>query len=123
MLKSRTNSGCASVVEHRLGEAADRRARVEVLDVDLLLVRADPRVGALEHRDVQPLLAAEVVVEHPLRRAGALGDLVHARARVPVRGDSSVATSRISRLVRSASRRRSGAAAAASRGGPDGGAA
>ena len=45
------------------------------------------RVGALQDGDEQLLLAAEVVVDHPLGRAGALGDLVDARAGVAVLGE------------------------------------
>ena len=75
------------VVEGQLGEPADRGDGVEVVDVDRLLGGADVRVGALEHGHEQPLLAAEVVVDHPLRGAGALGDLVDARAGEPVLGE------------------------------------
>ena len=42
------------------------------------------RVGALEDGHEEPFLALEVVVDHPLGRAGARGDLVHARAREAV---------------------------------------
>ena len=75
------------VVEGQLGEPADRGDRVEVLDVDRLLGLADLRVGALEHGHEQALFGAEVVVEHPLRRAGALRDVVHARPREAVLGE------------------------------------
>ena len=75
------------VVERQLGERRRAATRVEVLDVDLLLGLPDLRVGALQHGDEQLLLAAEVVVDHALRRAHALGDLVHARARVAVLGE------------------------------------
>ena len=50
----------------------------------LCSARGSPR-RPLEHRDVELLLAAEVVVDHPLGRAGVIGDLVDARA-----GDSRV---------------------------------
>ena len=75
------------VVERQLGEPADRGDRLEVLDLERALGVADLRVGALEHGDEQPGLLAEVVVEHPLRRARALRDLVHARPRVAVLGE------------------------------------
>src|SRR5579875_318755 len=69
------------VVEGELGEAADCGDRVEVLDVDRLLGIADRGVGTLQDLDVELLLAAEVVVDHPLRGAGGGRDLVAARAR------------------------------------------
>ena len=75
------------VVERQLGEPADRGGGVEVVDLDRLLGGADRGVGALEHRHEQPLLAAEVVVEHPLGRAGPGGDLVDPRAGEPLVGE------------------------------------
>ena len=51
-----------------------------MLDVDLLLGLADASVGALQHCSEQLLLAAEVVVDHPLGGARLSGDLVNARA-------------------------------------------
>ena len=68
------------VVERELGQAPDRRGRIEVLDVDALLGTADGAVGAFEHGDEEPFLALEVVVDHPLGRARPRRDLVHARA-------------------------------------------
>ena len=50
-------------------------------------LRADGRVRVLEHLGVEPFLALEVVVEHPLGGAGALGDLVDAGAGVAVLGE------------------------------------
>ena len=60
----------------------DRGDRVDVIDLQLLLGLADAAVGVLEDGEVELLLAAEVVVDHPLRRARALGDVVDPRARV-----------------------------------------
>src|SRR5690349_14686287 len=37
-------------------------------------------VGILEHRSIQTFLAAKVVVDHPLHRVGALGDLIDTSA-------------------------------------------
>ena len=51
------------------------------------LARADLRVRLLEHGAIQLLLAAEVVVDHPLRRIGLVGDLVDARAGQPLVGE------------------------------------
>ena len=61
-------------------------------------------VGALEHGEEEVLLAAEIVVEHALVGAGALGDAVDARAAQAVRANSCVAASRMAARVRSASR-------------------
>src|SRR6185312_17275698 len=72
------------VVERQLGERADRRYRVQVVDVQLPLGVPGRGVRALENRDVQLLLAREVVVEHPFRGAGAGGDLIDARAGITV---------------------------------------
>ena len=64
------------VVEGELGEPAHRDDRVDVVDLQLLLGLADAAIGVLQDGQVQLLLAAEVVVDHPLRGARALGDLV-----------------------------------------------
>src|SRR6185437_13961514 len=47
--------------------------------VELHLSRADRCIAPLEHGEVQPLLAAEIVVEHALVDAGSLGDAVDPR--------------------------------------------
>ena len=60
---------------------------IDVVDLQPLLGLADAAVGVLQHRHVELLLAAEVVVDHPLGGAGALGDLVDAGARVPGLGE------------------------------------
>jgi hypothetical protein len=75
------------VVERQLGYAAHRRGGVEAVDVDRALRLADRAVGALQNRDVELLLAAEVVVDHALGRAHALGHLVHPRPGIAVRGE------------------------------------
>ena len=66
---------------------ADGVDRVDVVDLQSLLGLADAAVGVLQHGQVELLLAAEVVVDHPLRGAGALGDLVDARAGVALLGE------------------------------------
>ena len=75
------------VVEGQLGEPAHRHDRVDVVDLQLLLGLADAAVGVLQHGQVELLLAAEVVVDHPLGGAGALGDLVDPGARVARLGE------------------------------------
>ena len=60
----------------------DRVDRIDVVDLQSLLGLADAAVGVLQHGQVELLFAAEVVVDHPLRGAGALGDLVDAGAGV-----------------------------------------
>ena len=67
------------VVERDLDDAPDRLGRIGVFDAFVAVERADLRVGLLQHRAVQPFLALEVVVDHPLRGARALGDRVDAR--------------------------------------------
>src|SRR5688572_15046432 len=51
------------------------------------LARADLRVRLLEHRTIQLLLAAEVVIDHPLRRVDLVGYLVDASARESLVGE------------------------------------
>ena len=63
-------------VERELGQLANRRDRVEGLDVDALLDDADVLVGALQRRHVQRLLGPEVVVDHALGGPRLAGDLV-----------------------------------------------
>jgi hypothetical protein len=75
------------VVEGDLGQAADRGDRVQVVDVDGALGQADLRVRAFQHRQVELLLAAEVVVDHPFRGAGPVGDLVDPGAAVAAEGE------------------------------------
>jgi hypothetical protein len=75
------------VVEGEAGELPHGLHRVQVLDVELLLEAADADVGPLQDGDVELLLAAEVVVDHPLGRAGLGGDLVDPRPGVAPVGE------------------------------------
>src|SRR5579859_821124 len=67
------------VVERQLGELAYSGERVQMVDVERLLCIAQLTVGSFQDGDVQLLLAPEVVVDHALGRAHAIGDLVDAR--------------------------------------------
>ena len=58
-----------------------------MVDLQSLLGLADAAVRVLQHRHVELLFAAEVVVDHPLRGAGALGDVVHAGAGITGLGE------------------------------------
>jgi len=64
------------MVECQFCKPADRSLGIALIDVELLLCGADRDVRALENGDVELLLAAEVVVDHSLRRARSSGDLV-----------------------------------------------
>jgi hypothetical protein len=66
------------VVEGQFGQLADGVGRIEMFDVEIPLYRTDHGVGPLQRRDVELLLVAEVVVDHPLGGAHLGGDLVHA---------------------------------------------
>jgi hypothetical protein len=67
------------VVERQLGQRANGGHRIQVVDVQLPFRVPGGGIGPLEHRDVQLFLAGEVVVNHPLGRAGARGDLIDPR--------------------------------------------
>ena len=88
MLTSRMKSGCdswwskVSSASRRIAATGSRWSTSIVCSA-----AADRGVGALEHGHEQLLLAAEVVVDHPLRGARLVGDLVHARAREALVGE------------------------------------
>ena len=75
------------VIEGQLCQLANGGLGRQVLDVEGLLRIAQLGVGALQDGDVQPLLAAEVVVDHALGGAHAIGDLVDAGAGVTAFGE------------------------------------
>src|SRR5262249_55195967 len=70
-----------------LDEPAGGGDGVETRYIEGLLGLADDGVGTFERRGEQLLLAAEVVVDHPLRRPGTCGDLVDASPRVADAGE------------------------------------
>src|SRR5260370_336095 len=71
---------CARRAASALGEAMSRLKMVE--KVARGFGAADARVGLLEHGEVEPLLAAEIIVDHALAGARALGDGVDPRAAI-----------------------------------------
>ncbi|KGS20486.1 hypothetical protein X962_5661 [Burkholderia pseudomallei MSHR7343] len=75
------------IVEREFDEPAQPFARLQLADVQFALERADVAVDLLQHCLVQPFLAVEVVIEHPLRRVRAFGDRVDARPRQSHRGE------------------------------------
>ena len=88
MLTSRMKSGCDSWWSNvSAASSSDGVHRVEMLDVELLLQRADAGVRTLQDGDVEAFLAAEVVVDHPLGGARLGGDLVHPATGVAAIGE------------------------------------
>ena len=75
------------IVPSELDQAPHAFDRSDVEQRQLLLGLADSRVSGFEHREEQPLLVAEVVVEHALVGAGCGGDPVYARAAEAVLGE------------------------------------
>ena len=95
---SRMNQGCsAEVVEGEADELLHRPRRRQLAEVQRRLALADLAVGVEQHAGVERLLVADVVIEHALVGAGALGDAVDAGAVEAVldellaRGDQDVA--------------------------------
>src|SRR6185312_8399370 len=66
------------VVEGDLDEPSQSFQGRQLLQVRLALTRADAVVRLLEHRAIQSVLAAEVVIEHALRGARTLRDRIYA---------------------------------------------
>ena len=75
------------VVEGQLGDAGVRPRPAAGRRRGSPARPPDAAVGVLEHGAVELLLAAEVVVDHPLRGAGPLGDLVDPGAREALLGE------------------------------------
>src|SRR6478672_7876491 len=61
-------------IDHRL----DGGGRLEVLDLDLVLERDQFLEYGLQGGEIQPFLAAEIIVDHPLVDAASFGDGVRA---------------------------------------------
>src|SRR5262249_57053724 len=68
----------ARIVEVELDQALDRLLGLQVGEVERAFGAAQALIDALERREVETLLAAEVVVDHPLVGAGAARDRVDA---------------------------------------------
>ena len=62
------------VVDREADQPAQRILGRQIVQVQVGLDRAHAPVGFFEHRKVEPLLAAEVVVDHALAGAHRLGD-------------------------------------------------
>src|SRR5512134_2246152 len=71
------------VAPGELDQPRDRLDRRRVEEAQRLLCGADAGVRMLQHREEEALLVAEVVVEHPLVRAGPARDAVDSRAPEP----------------------------------------
>jgi hypothetical protein len=67
------------VVEGEADERPQRQFRFEVVELQRRLDLADAAVGVLEHLNEEPLLVAEVVIDHPLAGIGARGNIVDPR--------------------------------------------
>ena len=80
---------CGEMVERALDQLPDRPLRRQALQIELALLRADLLIDPFQHREVQRVLVAEVMVDQLLVDAGAGGDFVDPRA-----GQSVVANSR-----------------------------
>ena len=75
------------VVDGDLGDATQRGDRVGIVHPDVAFGRADPGVGPLQHRDVELLLAAEVVIDHAFGRPRQRGDVIDPRPVVAAGGE------------------------------------
>ena len=75
------------VVVGEFDDATDRLRRREVVEIERVLRLADLGVHLLQHREVELLLAAEVVVDQCARGVGPRRDRVHARALEAARGE------------------------------------
>jgi hypothetical protein len=73
-----------TIVEGELDETAQAGFRRLVIDAEPALCCAERGIGILEDRGVEAVLAAKVVIEHPLVRAGAPRDIVDPRAAIPI---------------------------------------
>ena len=73
------------IVERRTRQPTHRVQRRQPRILRRLLALPHPGVHRLQHRRKQPLLAAEMVVDHRLRRARPLDDLAHPRPAVAPR--------------------------------------
>jgi hypothetical protein len=75
------------VVEGHFRHGTDGLNRVDVVDLHPLLGLSDTPVRVLKDRQIELLFATEVVVDHSLGGAGALGDLVDTGTGIPLLGE------------------------------------
>src|SRR5690348_2540893 len=87
--RDQTNeAGMALVVlEGDLHEAPQRLERRQLLEMGLALPGPDAVVSLLENRAIQPILAAEIIVDHPFRGARTLRDRIDSCAGEPILGE------------------------------------
>src|SRR5262249_54541721 len=75
------------IIPGEIDQALDRLGRREMFEVELTLLGADLLVGALEDREIEVLLVADVIIKHALVGAGLLCNAVNPRAADPVGGE------------------------------------
>src|SRR5574337_96808 len=75
------------VVQHEAHDLPQRFDRTLGIEVELGLRHVEAVVACLQHREVQALLVAEVVIDHPVVRLRRLGNLLDAPAREAMLGE------------------------------------
>ena len=70
-------SGCSGeVVERTLDQFADRLFRRQALQIELAFMGPDFLVDPFQHRKIERVLVAEIMIDQLLVDAGTLGDFV-----------------------------------------------
>ena len=68
------------IMPGELDQFAHAVDRVATGQIQSDLGSADRGIGLFQDREIEPVLVAEIIIDHPLVDAGALGDVVDARA-------------------------------------------
>ena len=68
------------IVPGETDQPLDRFRRIEMFQIEPALLDADFLIGAFEHREIEVVLVADVIIEHALVGAGLGRDPVDARA-------------------------------------------
>ena len=68
------------VIPGEVDQPLDRLGRIEMLEIEPALLGTDLLIGAFEHREVEIVLVADVVIQHALVGAGIGRDAVDPRA-------------------------------------------